>query len=116
MSKLVLCAGVDESVSTFGLWNIKPNFYNAVPTSVRVDIDIRDSDKDRRDRIITQTLEGAEKIAKRRKCGYSGGVQWEYPIATSNKEVRASPTLGNCTTLCQGRISLPLQEPTMLSL
>jgi len=90
---VLLFAGVDESVSTFGLWDIKPNFYNAVPTSVRVDIDIRDSDKERRDSIITQTLEGAEKIAKQRKCGYSGGVQWEYPIATSNKKVRASLTL-----------------------
>ncbi len=74
-------------MSTFGLWNITPNFYNAVPRSVRVDIDIRDSDKERRDSIITQTLEGAEKIAKQRKCGYTGGVQWQYPIATSDKKV-----------------------------
>ena len=82
-------AGADESVSTFGLWNITPNFYNAVPRSVRVDIDIRDSDKERRDGIITQTLEGAEKIAKQRKCGYTGGVQWQYPIATSDKKVHS---------------------------
>lgn len=85
-------AGVDESVSTFGLWNIKPNFYNAVPRSVQVDIDIRDSDKDRRDSIVTQTLEGAKEIAARRKCGYSGGVQWQYPIATSDKKVRGHPS------------------------
>ena len=84
-------------MSTFGLWNITPNFYNAVPRSVRVDIDIRDSDKERRDSIVTQTLEGAEKIAKQRKCGYSGGVQWQYPIATSNKTVH-----GSLKPSCQG--------------
>ena len=89
-------AGVDESVSTFGLWNITPNFYNAVPRSVRVDIDIRDSDKDRRDSIVTQTLEGAEEIAKRRKCGYSGGVQWQYPVAKSDKKVQASLSTHPC--------------------
>jgi metal-dependent amidase/aminoacylase/carboxypeptidase family protein len=74
-------------VSTFGLWDIKPNFYNAVPRSVRVDIDIRDSDKERRDGIISATLEGAEQIAARRKCGYSGEVKFEYPIAKSDKKV-----------------------------
>ena len=81
-------AGADESVSTFGLWDIKPNFYNAVPRSVRVDIDIRDSDKERRDSIITQTLDGAEAIAAQRKCGHTAEIKFEYPVATSDKKVR----------------------------
>ena len=89
-------AGADESVSTFGLWDIKPNFYNAVPRSVRVDIDIRDSDKERRDSIITQTLDGAKAIAAQRKCGHTGEIKFEYPIATSDKKVR----LGMLTRLC----------------
>ena len=91
-------AGVDESVSTFGLWDIKPNFYNAVPRSVRVDIDIRDSDKERRDGIISATLDGAEQIAARRKCGYSGEVKFEYPIAKSDKKVRGF-SLPSCQRL-----------------
>jgi hypothetical protein len=89
---------VDESVSTFGLWDIKPNFYNAVPRSVRVDIDIRDSDKERRDGIISATLDGAEQIAARRKCGYSGEIKFEYPIAKSDKKVQGL-SLPNCQRL-----------------
>ena len=95
-------------MSTFGLWNITPNFYNAVPRSVRVDIDIRDSDKERRDGIITQTLEGAEKIAKQRKCGYTGGVQWQYPVATSNKKVQVLSVASSTAVLplCCGLMPL----------
>ena len=89
-------AGADESVSTFGLWDIKPNFYNAVPRSVRVDIDIRDSDKERRDSIITQTLDGAKAIAAQRKCGHTAEIKFEYPVATSDKKVR----FGMLTRLC----------------
>ena len=97
LDRHVICtAGADESVSTFGLWDIKPNFYNAVPRSVRVDIDIRDSDKERRDSIITQTLDGAKAIAAQRKCGHTGEIKFEYPIATSDKKVR----LGTLTILC----------------
>ena len=103
-------AGADESVSTFGLWNITPNFYNAVPRSVRVDIDIRDSDKERRDGIITQTLEGAEKIAKQRKCGYTGGVQWQYPIATSNKKVQSLSTAPSTVGLLLSCGFMPLHS------
>ena len=83
-------------MSTFGLWDIKPNFYNAVPRSVRVDIDIRDSDKERRDSIITQTLDGAKAIAAQRKCGHTGEVKFDYPVARSDKKVRS----GMLTKLC----------------
>ena len=108
-------AGVDESVSTFGLWDIKPNFYNAVPRSVRVDIDIRDSDKERRDGIISATLDGAEQIAARRKCGYSGEVKFEYPIAKSDKKVSglSLPSLQRLSmcSLCQLLLCQPSELP-----
>lgn len=71
-----------------GLWDQQPNIYNAVPRSVLLDIDIRDSDKARRDGVIKATLDAAEEIAQKRKCGHTKELQFEYPVATSDKKVR----------------------------
>lgn len=71
-----------------GLWDQQPNIYNAVPRSVLLDIDIRDSDKARRDGVIKATLDAAEEIAQKRKCGHTKELKFEYPVATSDEKVR----------------------------
>jgi hypothetical protein len=83
------CAGASETVATVGLWEQKPNIYNAVPRSVRLDIDIRDSDGDRRDGVIKTAIDGAAEIAAARKCGHSAEIMFEYPVAQSDKKVGA---------------------------
>ena len=70
-----------------GLWDQQPNIYNAVPRSVRLDVDIRDSDKARRDSVIERSLRAAEDIAAKRKCGHTKEVMFEYPVAISNPRV-----------------------------
>lgn len=70
-----------------GLWDQQPNIYNAVARSVRLDIDIRDSVQARRDSLVSTTLEGAEEIAKKRKCGLMKEIKFAYPVATSDKRV-----------------------------
>ena len=71
-----------------GLWDQQPNIYNAVPRSVLLDIDIRDSDKARRDGVIKATLDATEEIAQKRKCGHTKELKFEYPVATSDEKVR----------------------------
>ena len=86
-------AGASETVATVGLWDQQPNIYNAVPRSVRLDVDIRDHDKTRRDGVIAAALDGAAEIAAARKCGHSAQVMFEYPTARSHPKVRLSAAL-----------------------
>ncbi len=53
-----------------------------------LDIDIRDSDKARRDGVIKKTLDAAEEIAEKRKCGHTKELKFEYPVATCDEKVR----------------------------
>ena len=80
-------AGAAETVATVGLWDQQPNIYNAVPRSVRLDIDIRDSDGARRDGVVQAAIEGAAEIAAARKCGHSAEILFEYPVAQSDTKV-----------------------------
>ncbi|CAL8460875.1 g406 [Coccomyxa elongata] len=87
IEEAALATGAAETVATVGLWDQQPNIYNAVPRSVLLDIDIRDSDKARRDGVIKATLDAAEEIAQKRKCGHTKELKFEYPVATSDKKV-----------------------------
>jgi len=88
-------AGFAETVATVGLWDQQPNIYNAVPRSVLLDIDIRDSDKSRRDEVISKTMKAAEEIAAKRKCGHTKELKFEYPVAKSDKKVSCPLTALN---------------------
>ena len=90
-------AGASETVATVGLWDQQPNIYNAVPRSVRIDVDIRDHDAARRDGVIAAALDGAAEIAAARKCGHSAEVMFEYPTAQSDPKARLPAHL-RCTS------------------
>ena len=52
-----------------------------------LDIDIRDSDKARRDGVIKKTLDAATEIAEKRKCGHTKELKFEYPVANCDEKV-----------------------------
>ena len=50
-------AGSKDNVATTGTWHIHPNVFNAVPRGASVLFDIRDTDYDRRQRVIDAALD-----------------------------------------------------------
>ncbi len=58
--------GVIDSVATVGICEVFPGAVNSVPSKVRLETDIRDTDSDRRDAVIAQLKTAAEAIEVRR--------------------------------------------------
>ena len=63
---------------------------------VRLDVDIRDTDNDRRDGVMQAAFAAAEAIAQRRRCGLRTETVFAYPAATSNEKVQQQLILCLC--------------------
>lgn len=57
VEKAVLDTGAIDAVGTTGLFEIGPNTINSVPREAKLEIDIRDTDKARRDAIVASVLQ-----------------------------------------------------------
>ena len=79
--------GAKENVATTGTWNIHPNVMNAIPRGASILFDIRDVDKDRRQKVIQAALDGAHATGKKRKVKTQAEVVYAFPPVTSNEKV-----------------------------
>ncbi len=79
--------GAIDSVATIGLCDVFPGAINSIPSRVRLGLDIRDIDADRRDRIIADLERSCRDVETRR------GVRTE--IQTINRDLPATcdPTI-----------------------
>ncbi len=59
--------GAIDSVGTCGLCDIFPGAVNSIPSRVRMDLDIRDIDEARREKMLEQIARASDEIAARRK-------------------------------------------------
>jgi metal-dependent amidase/aminoacylase/carboxypeptidase family protein len=59
-----------------------------IALQVRLDVDIRDTDDQRRDGVMQAAFAAAEAIAQRRRCGLRTETVFAYPAATSEDKVR----------------------------
>ena len=66
---------------------IKPNTVNSVPREAKLEIDIRDIDKERRDRIVSQVVAKVNEIAKTRGVESTVDIINQDPPATCSDEV-----------------------------
>src|SRR5882724_13292965 len=56
-----------DTVATTGICDIFPRAVNSIPSRVRMDIDVRDIDGQRRDGVLAQIIQAAEEITARRQ-------------------------------------------------
>ena len=77
--------GVIDSVATVGVCEVFPGAVNSVPSRVRLEADIRDTDKVRRDTVIDSWKAFAEKVAERR------GVQISFETVNADPPAACSP-------------------------
>ncbi|KAK2078866.1 hypothetical protein QBZ16_002556 [Prototheca wickerhamii] len=87
LERLVLATESIDTVGTVGRWEVSPNAVNSVPREAALEIDIRDIDADRRDRLVADVLEAAKKVAERRKVRVTSRIINQDPPAISGKAV-----------------------------
>jgi ureidoglycolate amidohydrolase len=66
LEKSAKSTGAIDTVATVGVCEVFPGAVNSVPSRVRLETDIRDTDGDRRDQVIGQFKSAAEEVAARR--------------------------------------------------
>lgn len=71
VEKAVLATASIDTVGTTGTFKISPGAINSVPRVAQLGIDVRDTDKERRDNVIEHIKEAGLRIAQRRKVKYS---------------------------------------------
>src|SRR5207244_9755619 len=59
--------GAIDTVGTVGVCDVFPGAVNSIPSRVRLEIDVRDIDEDRRDRVLRIIAEACDEIAARRR-------------------------------------------------
>lgn len=67
VEKAALTSGSPDSVGTAGLLNILPNLVNSIPREAAMEIDVRDTDLQRRDGMLDQIQAAAAEIRERRR-------------------------------------------------
>ena len=92
MTQFQSLIGTIDTVATTGLFEIKPNTVNSVPREAKLEIDIRDIDKARRDRIVSQVLSKIKEIAKIRGVESTVEIINQDPPASCSKQVQSKYT------------------------
>ena len=90
--------GASDTVGTMGLFQVHPGAVNSIPSHVKLEIDLRDIDLARRDRVVAEVRSAAEEIARRRELGLSLEVINADPPAICAAEI-VDATKTACDTL-----------------
>jgi acetylornithine deacetylase/succinyl-diaminopimelate desuccinylase-like protein len=79
--------GTVDTVATTGLFEIRPNTVNSVPREAKLEIDVRDIDKARRDRVVSRIVDKIGSISKARGVESSYEIINQDPPATCDDQV-----------------------------
>ncbi|MBA3483075.1 MAG: hydantoinase/carbamoylase family amidase [Pirellulales bacterium] len=85
--------GGRETVGTVGVLDVHPRAVNSIPRDVLMEIDVRDMDGPRRDRVLNRIRESAARVGQ------------ERGVATSIEEINADPP-----TACDERIVAAIEQ------
>ncbi|KAG0602671.1 hypothetical protein M758_10G032000 [Ceratodon purpureus] len=88
----VLASGSVDTVGTTGVLEIHPGAVNSVPREARLEIDVRDIDEARRDKVVARIRASAESIAKKRNVRITNFevVNQDPPAKSGEKIVEAA--------------------------
>jgi N-carbamoyl-L-amino-acid hydrolase len=67
LEKAAKSSGASDTVATIGICEVFPGAVNSIPSQVRLSVDIRDTDLDRRDAVMQSLAEACESAAVRRQ-------------------------------------------------
>jgi ureidoglycolate amidohydrolase len=92
--------GVPDTVGTTGLFQVHPGAVNSIPRRVVLEIDLRDIDLARRDRVVTEVKSTIEKIAERR------GLEFSLQILNADPPATCAAAIVNATQAACERLEL----------
>jgi N-carbamoyl-L-amino-acid hydrolase len=78
VERVATASGSPDSVATTGVFRIEPGAVNSVPCRAWLEIDVRDTRLDSRDRMLAQIRAAAEDICRRR------GVEWRLELVNAD--------------------------------
>jgi ureidoglycolate amidohydrolase len=81
--------GAIDTVATVGICEVFPGAVNSVPSRVRLQTDVRDTDGARRDRVLAELKSVAEQVAERR------GVRIEFEMVNADPPTECDPAILN---------------------
>lgn len=82
--------GAPDTVGTTGICDIFPRAVNSIPSRARMEIDVRDIDRERRDAVLDAINDAAEKVAARRGVSLRREVLNADPPAVCDSVVIAA--------------------------
>lgn len=85
--RAALSTGAEDTVATVGVFRIQPDAVNSVPREALLEIDVRDIDGPRRDRVVSEILAKAESIASIRKVRMQYEMINQDPPATCDARI-----------------------------
>ena len=85
--RAALRTGAEDTVATVGVFRIQPDAVNSVPREALLEIDVRDIDGPRRDKVVAEILSAAESIAATRKVRMEYEMINQDPPATCGQHV-----------------------------
>ncbi len=81
----VRSSGSIDTVGTVGVCEVFPGAVNSIPSRVRMEIDLRDIDQNRRDAVLQKIQTAAEEVARRR------GVKARLDVVNSDPPAQCDP-------------------------
>jgi N-carbamoyl-L-amino-acid hydrolase len=83
-------SGAIDTVATVGVCEVFPGAVNSIPSRVRLETDVRDIDRARRDRILDALQEACNDVATRRRVAISTELVNADPPATCDPAILAA--------------------------
>jgi ureidoglycolate amidohydrolase len=99
--------GAIDTVGTVGVCEIFPGAVNSIPSRVRIDIDVRDIDGERRDSVLRRIWDAGGEVAKRR------GVTIQSELLNADPPAQCDPTV--VAALAQACVAHEVRFERMIS-
>lgn len=97
-------SGSSDTVGTTGVFRQRPNAINSIPFDVTLEIDLRDTDLDRRTHAWNAIEMAIAEIGTRR------GVRWSIETINADPPATCAPALVDAVTRTCAELNLPVQQ------
>jgi N-carbamoyl-L-amino-acid hydrolase len=104
IEQLAQSSGAIDTVATVGTCEVHPGAINSIPSRVKLGVDLRDIDGNRRDRILEEIRHAANDIAHRRQ------VEIQFEVLNADAPATSSPRVLKAIRAAGGKTSVSLRE------
>jgi N-carbamoyl-L-amino-acid hydrolase len=84
--------GAIDTVATVGVCDVFPGAVNSIPSRVRLEVDVRDTDRERRDDVLAEIQQACSEIAARR------GVHVGTKVINADAPAQCAPEIVDALT------------------